>query len=218
VKLLGGARDQGLQKSFSDVLTVYLMDDTPKTIVKAFASLDVDDWKDAVRSEIDSILSNETWELIDRSYHCKPMGCKWVFKKKLRPDGTIDKYKARLVVKGYTQKEGEEFFDTYSHVVRLTTIRIRLSLAASHCLLIHQMDVKTTFLKGELDEEIYMTYPHGFVVTGQEDNVCKLQKSLYGMKQAPKQWHEKFDLTLISKGFSFNEPNRCVYYRHGGGQ
>jgi hypothetical protein len=104
-----------------------------------------------------SILSNETWELVDRPYGCKYVGCKCVFKKKLRPDGTIDKYKARLVTKGYTQKEGEDFFDTYSSVARLTTIRVLLSLVASHGLLVHQMDVKTAFLNRELEEEIYMT-------------------------------------------------------------
>jgi hypothetical protein len=146
------------------------------------------------------------------------VGCKWVFKKKLRPDGTIDKYKARLVAKGYTQKEGEDFFDTYSSVARLTTIRVLLALAASHGLLVHQMDVKTAFLNGELEEEIYMTQPDGFVVKGQEDKVCKLMKSLYGLKQVHKQWHEKFDVTLILVGFSVNEADRCVYYRHGGGQ
>jgi hypothetical protein len=114
-----------------------------------------------------SILSNGTWELIDRSYDCKPMGYKWVFKKKLRSDGTIDKYTARLVAKNYTQKEGNDFFDTYSHVARLTTIHVLLSVAASHGLLIHQMDVKIAFLNRELKEEIYMIQPDGFVVKGQ---------------------------------------------------
>jgi hypothetical protein len=131
---------------------------------------------------MDSILSNGTWELVNRPYGCKPVGCTWVFKKKLRPDGTIDKYKARLVAKGYTQKEGKDFFDTYSPIARLTTIRVLLSLATSHGLLIHQMDIKTAFLNGELDEEIYMTQTDGFAVKDQEDKVCMLVKSLYGLK------------------------------------
>jgi hypothetical protein len=110
----------------------------------------------------------------------------WMFKKKLRPDGTIDKYKARLVANGYTQKEGEDFFNTYSPVARLTTIHVLVSLVASHGLLIQQMDVKTVFLNRELEEEIYMTQHDVFIVKGQKDKMCKLLKSLYGLKQAPK--------------------------------
>jgi hypothetical protein len=106
-----------------------------------------------------------------------------VFKKKLRPNGTIKRYKARLVAKGYTQKKGDDFFDTYSSVARLTTIRVLLSLAASYGLIVHQMDVKTDFLNRELEEEIYMDQPDGFVANGQEGKVCKLLKSLYGLKQ-----------------------------------
>jgi hypothetical protein len=124
-----------------------------------------------------------------------------VFKKKLRPDGTIDKYKDWLVAKGYTQKEGEDFFYTYSPVARMTTIRVLLSLAASYGLLVHPMYVKIAFLNGEFDEEIYMDQPDGFVVKGEEQKVCKLLKSLYGLKQAPKQWHKKFDTTLTGAGF-----------------
>jgi hypothetical protein len=108
-------------------------------------------------------------------------GC---FKRNL---GTIDKYKARLVAKGYNHKEGDNFFDTYIPDARLTTIHILLSLVVSHGLLIHQMDVKTYFLNGELEQEIYMIQPNGFRVKGQDNKVCKLLKSLYGLKQAPKQ-------------------------------
>jgi hypothetical protein len=139
-----------------------------------------------------------------------------VFKKKLRPDSTIDKYKISLVTKGYTQKEGKYFFDTYSPVARLTTIHVLLSLTASHGLTVHQMYVKTTFLNGELEEKIYMTQSGGFIVKDQEDKLCKLLKSLYGLKQAPKQCHEKFDITLISVGFNVNKADRCMYYHHGG--
>jgi hypothetical protein len=113
-------------------------------------------------------MSNGNWEVVKRPYGCKPVGCKWVFKKKLRPDVTIEKYKARLIANGYTQKEGEDFFDTYSPMARLTTIRVLLFLAASYGLLVHQMDVNTSFLNGELEEEIYMDQPDGFMADGQE--------------------------------------------------
>ena len=142
------------------------MDDTPRTIEEAYSSLDADYWKEAVRSEMDSIMSNGTQEFVEHPYRCKHVGCKWVFKKKLRLDGTIEKYKTRLVAKGYTQKEGEDFFDNYSPIARLTIIRVLLSLAASYGLLVHQMDVKTAFLNGELEEEIYMDQPDEFVSKG----------------------------------------------------
>jgi hypothetical protein len=131
---------------------------------------------------MDSIMSNATWEVVERPYGCKPIRSKWGFKKMLRPDGTIERYKVRLVIKGYSQKEGDDFFDTYSHVARLTIILVLLSLAASHGVLVHQMDVKTTFLNGELDEKIYMEQPAGFVANGQEGMVCKLLKYLYDLK------------------------------------
>ena len=105
-----------IEKSFGDDFIVYLVDDTPRTTEEAYSSPDADYWKEAVRSKMDSIMSNGTWEVVEHPYGCKPVGCKWVFKKKLRPDGTIKKYKARLVAKGYTQKEGEDSFDTYSPV------------------------------------------------------------------------------------------------------
>jgi hypothetical protein len=120
-------KKQRITKSFGDDYIVYLVDDTPTTIEEAYTSPNADLWKEATRSEMDSIMSNGTWEIVDRPYGCKPIGCKWVFKKKLRPDGTIERYKARCVAKGYTQKEGEDFFDTYSPVARLTTIRVLLS-------------------------------------------------------------------------------------------
>ncbi|GKD26216.1 zinc finger, CCHC-type containing protein [Tanacetum coccineum] len=114
-------------------------------------------------------------------------GCKWIFKRKMKVDGTIDKFKARLVIQGFRQKEGIDYFDTYALVARITTNRLLLALVVIHNLVIHQMDVKTTFLNGDLDEEVYVKQPEGFVMPGNERKVCKLVKSLYGLKQAPKQ-------------------------------
>ena len=105
----------------------------------------------------------------------------------MKADGSIDKYKARLVIKGYKQKEGLDYFDTYSLVTRISSIRMLIAIATIHNLEIHQMDVKTAFLNGDLDEEIYMEQPEGFIVPGQEKKVCRLVKSLYGLKQAPMQ-------------------------------
>ena len=127
-------------------------------------------------------------------------------------DGSIDKYKARLVAKGFKQKEGIDYFDTYSPVARMTTIRTLIALASVHGLIIHQMDVKTAFLHGDLEEEIYMDQPEGFVASGNERKVCKLVKSIYGLKQAPRDWHKKFDDTVLGSDFVVNENDKCVYY------
>nr|GFA94304.1 zinc finger, CCHC-type [Tanacetum cinerariifolium] len=183
----------------------------PRTLSEAMASRDVAFWKEAVQSEIDSIMHNDTWELTDLPPGCKALRCKWVLESKMKVDGSIDKYKARLVIQGIRQKEGIEFFDAYAHVARISTIRLLLALAAIHDLVIHQMDVKTAFLNDDLDEEIYMKQPEGFVMLGHKSNVCKLKKSLYGLKQAPKQWHQKFDDVVLFNGFSLNQDDKCVY-------
>ena len=156
-------------------------------------------------------MSNHTWELVDLPKGSKPIDSKWIFKRKIRPDGSIEKFKARLVIKGYAQRKGIDFFDTYSPVTKISTMRALIALAAIHNLIIHQMDVKTAFLNGDLNEEIYMKQPEGCIVLGQEHKVCKLKKSLYGLKQAPKQWYEKFNNVLIEHGFVVNSSDTCVY-------
>ena len=138
---------------------------------------------------MESLISNRTWKLVDLPPGCKIIGCKWVLRKKLKPDGSIDKFKARLVAKGFKQKADFDFFDTFSSVTRITSIRLLIAIAAIFDLKIHQMDVKTTFLNGNLEEEIYMDQPEGFVEPGKESKVCTLTKSLYGLKQAPNLWH-----------------------------
>ena len=170
-------------------------------------------WKQAIKSEMESIMENNIWELVELPPGSKPIVINGFSKKKLKADGTIDKFKACLVAKGYRQKEGLDCFDTYSPVSRITSIRTLIAIVTVYNFDIHQMDVKTAFLNGELDEEIYMEQPEGFVLKGQENKVCKLVKSLYGLKQAPEQWHEKFDHTLLTHGFKINEYDKCVYIK-----
>ncbi|KAL0368507.1 UNVERIFIED_CONTAM: Retrovirus-related Pol polyprotein from transposon TNT 1-94 [Sesamum calycinum] len=153
-------------KDFGSDFVTYNIEDDPVTFKDAMASSEAKQWKEAVKSEIDSIVSNGTWVLVDLPPGCTTIGCKWIFKKKLKPDGSIDKFKARLVAKGFKQKERIDYFDTYSSVARLTTIRVLIVLALVYNLSIHQMDVKTAFLYGELEEEIYMDQPEEFVAHG----------------------------------------------------
>ncbi|BBH06862.1 transposable element gene [Prunus dulcis] len=207
-----------VEKNFGDDFYTFLVEGDPTTYKEAVMSVDAPFWKEAINDEFQSIIQNNTWMLTNLPAGNKAIGCKWVFRKKLKPDGSIDKYKARLVAKGFTQKKGIDYFDTYSPVSRITTIRTLIALASVHNLVIHQMDVKTAFLNGDLDEEIYMEQPEGFIVKGQEHKVCKLVKSLYGLKQAPKQWHEKFDKVILDYDFKFNGHDKCVYYKENNGE
>lgn len=120
------------------------------------ASRDSSFWKDVIQDEMDSIISNHTWELVDLPNGSRPIGYKWVFIKKYHSDGTLNIYKSRLVAKGFRQKEDVDYFNTYAPVARTTTIRVLFALASLNEFIVHQMDVKTTFLNGYLDEEIYM--------------------------------------------------------------
>ena len=145
-----------------------------------------------MKEEMNSMNKNKVWELVDISANRKVVGNKWVLKIKHRADGSIDKYKARLVAKGYTQMEGVDFLETFSPVVRFDSIHVILTIVAHLDLELHQMDVKTEFLNGELDEEIYMDQPIGFVTEGQEGKVYHLKRSIYGLKQSFRQWYLQF--------------------------
>ncbi|GJX02653.1 zinc finger, CCHC-type containing protein [Tanacetum coccineum] len=147
------------------------VEDDPNTFDEAMKSHDVAFWKEAINDEIDSIMGNNTWVLVDLPPGCKPLGCKWIFKRKLKVDGTIEKFKARLVIQGFRQKSGIDYFDTYAPVARISTIRLLIAMASLHNLIIHQMDVKTAFLNGELDEEVYKNQPQGFIMPNNENKV-----------------------------------------------
>lgn len=136
---------------------------------------------------------------------------KWVYKVKTHPDGTIERYKARLVVKGFSQKPGVDFDKTFSPVVRLATIRALLGVAANENLKLQQFDVTTAFLNGEVSEEIYIKQPEG--CSDGTDQVCRLKRSLYGLKQAPRCWNTCISQFLISVDFKQSEADPCLYIR-----
>ncbi|KAK2388029.1 putative mitochondrial protein [Trifolium repens] len=169
----------------------------PSTYEEAMCN---EQWRKAVNTELTSLLKNHTWDLVKLPSHKKAIGCKWVFKLKLHADGTIERHKARLVTKGFTQTEGIDYTDTFSPVVKMTTVRVFMAIAASQNWPLFQLDVNTTFLHGDLNEEVYMKAPPGLTLDS-PDLVCKLQRSLYGLKQASRQWNSKLTETLTSTGY-----------------
>eukprot|EP00253_Pinus_taeda_P021754 PITA_21754 len=163
-----------------------LSTDFEPTSFKEVASHDA--WKEAMQKEYDALIKNGTWKLVDLPFGTKPIGCKWVYKNKYKADGSLDKHKARLVAKGFAQKEGVDYEETFAPTAKWATIRTLFALAAQNGWKVHQMDVKTAFLNGDLKENVFMSQPEGFAVKGHEHKVCKLVKSLYGLKQAPRAW------------------------------
>jgi hypothetical protein len=175
--------------------------DLPSTIYEAFNSPESAEWEKAVKSEWNSLKENNTFELTVLPPGRAALKNKLVFTKKYNADGTLNKYKARLVIKGYGQKEGIDYSQTFAPVVKFTSLRTLLSYAAVNDWEIEQMDFVTAFLNGDLEEQIYMEQPEGLEIKGQEDKVYILKKSLYGLKQAPRQWNKKLTEYLLSYGF-----------------
>lgn len=152
-------------------------------------------------AEIRSIMKNDTWELVDPPKDHKSIGVKWVYKTKLNERGEVEKYKARLVAKGYKQKLGIDYQEVFAPVIRLETIRLVLSLAAQNEWDVHQMDVKSAFLNGTLEENVYIDQPTGYVKKGEEYKVCHLKKALYGLRQAPRAWYSRIEKYFLENGF-----------------
>jgi transposase InsO family protein len=188
-------------------------DGEPSTFHEAIKSTDVSMWMTAMQEEIEALHKNNTWDLVPLPQGRKAIGNKWVYKIKRDGNNQVERYRARLVVKGYAQKEGIDFNEIFSPVVRLTTIRVVLAMCAIFDLHLEQLDVKTAFLHGELEEEIYMLQPEGFAETGKENLVCRLNKSLYGLKQAPRCWYKRFDSFIISLGYNRLSSDHCTYYK-----
>jgi transposase InsO family protein len=185
----------------------------PVTHSEAMKRADSEKWKEAEQEEINSVKKARTWKLVKLPPNRQPIGCKWVYKTKYNENGTLDKYKARLVAKGFAQKHGIDYTETFAPVVRFSSIRALLAIGAYYDLEIHQMDVKTAFLNGDLDHDIYMKQPEGYEVKGYEHLVCKLNKSLYGLKQAGRQWYEKIDSELRRMRFDRLATDNCIYIK-----
>ncbi|KAM2527672.1 hypothetical protein TB1_024900 [Malus domestica] len=185
----------------------------PRDYTEAMSDIDSKRWQEAMKSEMDSMYQNQVWTLVDPPEGIVPIGNKWVFKRKIGVDGNVETYKARLVAKGYRQREGIDYEETFSHVAMIKSIRILLAIAAYHDYEIWQMDVKTAFLNGYLEEELYMTQPEGFVSKSEKTKVCKLQRSIYGLKQASRSWNIRFDTEIKTFGFTQNEDDNCVYQK-----
>lgn len=170
-------------------------------------------WIDAMNDEMESLRENHTFELVKLPKGRKALRNKWVYKLKQDDNLLQPRYKARLVVKGFGQKKGIDFDEIFSPVVKMSSIRAVLGIAACQNLEIEQMDVKTAFLHGDLEEEIFMKQPEGFVVEGKEEYVWRLKKSLYGLKQAPRQWYKKFMSIMREQGYKKKSSDNCVFVK-----
>jgi hypothetical protein len=219
----GPIRFRSLNEVYDDSYEVELMDENMEALLVEMEeptcfrdATDSQDWVDAMDREMQSIQKNKTWELVKLPAGKKPIGLKWVFKQKRNSEGDVVKHKARLVAKGYVQKHGVDYEEVFAPVARLDTVRVLLALAANQGWKVHHLDVKSAFLHGELEEEVYVSQPEGYVVKGKEQCVLKLSKALYGLKQAPRAWNVRLDKSLRKLNFRRCMSEQAVYTRgHG---
>lgn len=183
----------------------------PVTVHEALSSPAKSKWQEAMQKEMESLHANKVWDLVELPENKKAVGSKWVFKVKVDADGTVERHKARLVAQGVSQRPGVDYDETFSPVVRFESVRTIVALAAQHGLKLHQMDVKTAFLNGELKEEVYMKQPLGFIMEGKERLACKLNRSIYGLKQSPRCWNFVLDEQLKRMGFEQTTSDPCIY-------
>ena len=182
--------------------------DIPESYEQAMRSPQAEQWKDAMNVEMESLHKNGTWKLVE-SCDKTPLKTKRVFKTKMDQHGNVERYKTRLVAKGCSQKAGTDYTEIFSPVARFETIRSTLAVVAQKNWIFRQFDIKTAFLNGEIDEEIYMHQPDGF--TDGTGRVCRLIKSLYGLKQAARAWNTTFDRFLCGFGLNQSQYDPCLY-------
>jgi transposase InsO family protein len=217
IQLRRSTREHRTPDRFSPSNFYLLLTDNgePESYAEASHSQEVRKWRVAMDDEMSSLMTNNTWELVELPRGKRALHNKWVYRIKEEADGS-KRYKARLVVKGFQQKHGIDYTDVFTPVVKMTTIRLVLSMVAAENLELQQMDVKTAFLHGDLDEDIYMVQPEGYLSKGNEELVCRLKKSLYGLKQAPRQWYKKFDSFMHEIKFVRTEADHCCYFKRFG--
>jgi hypothetical protein len=166
--------------------------------------------------EYAALLTNQTWELVPRPLGSNVVTSKWIWTHKRRANGTLERYKARWVLRGFTQCPGVDYDETFSLVVKPATVRTVLSLALARSWPVHQLDVKNAFLHGLLTETVYCSQPAGFVDSTRPDMVCRLNRSLYGLKQAPRAWNHRFAAFLLTLGFVEAKSDTSLFvYHHG---
>jgi hypothetical protein len=185
----------------------------PQSYQQAIQSLQRKEWTSAIDDELNSLVENETWDTVDLPPNRTAIKSKWVFKVKRNSSGEIARFKARLVAKGYSQREGIDFHETFSPVVKFSSLRLLLALAAQNDYEIEQVDFTTAFLNGTLDEEIYLEIPEGYRVANPKGKALRLRKSLYGLKQAPRQWNLTLDKTLQYFGFRRLVTDEAIYVK-----
>lgn len=185
----------------------------PNSIEEALKGDHAKQWKQAADAEYQSLMENNTWELVKLPKGRKAIGCKWVFRVKYSSSGQVERFKGRLVAQGYSQKYGIDYDETFSPVARYSSIRALLAMAVKKKMQIHQMDVVTAFLNGDLREDLYMRQPPGYAQPGKEEHVCKLKRSLYGLKQSPRCWNEKLREYLTTLEFKESGADPCVFIR-----
>ena len=187
--------------------SLFLTHFKPKTVKQALANAD---WLTAMRQDYDALLKNKSWDLVSLLPNGQAIGFKWVFRVKENADGSINRFKAQLVAKGFHQVHGFDFHETFSPMIKLITIQIIDTLALSHGWKLLQLDVNNAFLNGSLEETVFMTQPPGFEVTN-KSLVCKLNKAIYGLKQAPRQWFDRLKSPLLQFGFIGSKSDSSLF-------
>ncbi|KFD66793.1 LOW QUALITY PROTEIN: hypothetical protein M514_20937, partial [Trichuris suis] len=196
---------------FDDYVLLSVDAEVPKSYAEAMRAKESMHWKKAMEDEMQSLAENQTWVLTDLPADKKVLSCRWVLRVKTKADGTVDRYKARLVAKGFAQKYGIDYDETFSPVARFDTVRTILAVSADEDLVLRQFDVKTAFLYGSLEEEVYMKQPEGF--DDGSGRVCKLQRSLYGLKQAPRCWNTRFKEFIRKQKLEQCHADPCLFVR-----